>query len=133
MRDHLTIKGCNVDECRPSNNSHTGISCSSPLLSWKGGDIITIENPDDLTLGKQDLGLTLRKRHYAGYPRARVQRWNGSQWEVLCLLNKGETTSRPTSSLTANDAGFQFFDTDLGKMIVWNGTAWVNMDGTALS
>lgn len=25
------------------------------------------------------------------------------------------------------------FDTDLGKMIVSNGTDWVNMDGTALS
>lgn len=29
--------------------------------------------------------------------------------------------------------GFQYFDSDLGKYICWNGTAWVNMDGTALS
>lgn len=44
----------------------------------------------------------------------------------------GATSARP--SFTSDTlAGFQYFDTDLGKMIVWNGTAWVNMDGTALS
>lgn len=45
---------------------------------------------------------------------------------------KQKATGRPTK-LTANDAGFIFFDANLGKCIVWNGTAWVNMDGTALS
>ena len=43
----------------------------------------------------------------------------------------GTTAGRPTAS--AVGAGFTYFDTDLGKMIVSNGTAWVNMDGTALS
>lgn len=44
---------------------------------------------------------------------------------------KGTTASRP--SLTSADAGYQYFDTDLGKYIFWNGSAWVNMDGSALS
>lgn len=43
----------------------------------------------------------------------------------------GATADRP--SLSATDAGFIFFDTTLGKSIVWNGSAWVNMDGSALS
>lgn len=41
----------------------------------------------------------------------------------------GTTAQRPTIPF----AGFTYFDTDLGKMIVSNGTDWVNMDGTALA
>jgi len=43
--------------------------------------------------------------------------------------NNNYGTSRPTASII----GQTFFDTNLGKMIVWSGSAWVNMDGTALS
>ena len=43
----------------------------------------------------------------------------------------GTTAKRPAASVV--DIGFTYFDTNLGKMIVSNGTAWVNMDGTALS
>lgn len=42
----------------------------------------------------------------------------------------GATADRPSAS--AVGAGFTYFDTDLGKMVVSNGTDWVNMDGTAL-
>lgn len=38
--------------------------------------------------------------------------------------------TRPTKCLFA---GLSIFDITLGKMIVWNGTTWVNMDGSALS
>ena len=43
-------------------------------------------------------------------------------------LESGTTTERPNKGRT----GQTFFDTTLGKMVVSNGTAWVNMDGTAL-
>lgn len=43
---------------------------------------------------------------------------------------KGTTIKRPT--VTPDDAGFQYYDTDLKKYIVWNGTEWVNMDGSSL-
>ena len=43
----------------------------------------------------------------------------------------GTTTDRP--SLDSNDEGFEFYDTSLKKKILWNGSSWVNMDGTALS
>ena len=53
-------------------------------------------------------------------------------WEDL--TNKqvsGTTAQRPA---VANvPVGSTYFDTTLGKMIVSNGTAWVNMDGTPLS
>lgn len=44
---------------------------------------------------------------------------------------KGATQSRPT--LNMKQAGTMFFDQTLLKFIVWNGTTWVNMDGTALA
>lgn len=36
-------------------------------------------------------------------------------------------------SLSKNDDGFTIYDTTLKKMILWNGTSWVNLDGTQLS
>ena len=49
----------------------------------------------------------------------------------LSVIPKSVTTaSRPI--LTSDDAGFTIMDKTIGKMILWNGTAWVNMDGSAL-
>ena len=60
----------------------------------------------------------------------------------------GTTSERPTTAIrgTVNantydlidetwhsDVGYMYFDTTLGKYICWNGTAWVNLDGTALN
>lgn len=38
-----------------------------------------------------------------------------------------------TPLLTQNDVGYIVYDSTNSKMILWNGTTWVNMDGTALS
>ena len=43
---------------------------------------------------------------------------------------KGITSKRP--NLTTTDDGFEYYDTTLKKKILWNGTEWVNIDGTAL-
>ena len=48
---------------------------------------------------------------------------------VNAMRRVGTTSDRPTNPYK----GFTYFDTTDGKMIVWNGSAWVNMDGTALS
>lgn len=40
------------------------------------------------------------------------------------------TVARPTVS---GQVGAVIYDSTLGKLILWNGTAWVNLDGTALS
>ena len=45
------------------------------------------------------------------------------------LSLSGASSARPSSPWK----GMMFFDETLGKMIVYNGTAWVNMDGTPLA
>lgn len=44
----------------------------------------------------------------------------------------GTTAERSTltTQLTSNDAGIGFWDSTLGKMVFWNGSAWKNADGT---
>lgn len=68
--------------------------------------------------------------------------WTVANKEVLRLpvtqhgvvpAERGNTASRPSSILTVDDAGFRYFDTDLGKPIFWNGTAWVDANGFLLS
>lgn len=48
--------------------------------------------------------------------------------DIVSRVNSGVTASRPSNA----NAGTLYFDSSLGKMIVCNGTTWVNMDGTAL-
>ena len=43
----------------------------------------------------------------------------------------GSTSNRPI--LTEINKGFQYYDSTLKKMILWNGTSWVNLDGSALA
>lgn len=45
-------------------------------------------------------------------------------------MRAGVTGDRPVGSDLRT--GRLYFDTTLGKMIVYNGAAWVNVDGTAL-
>ena len=46
------------------------------------------------------------------------------------LPRKGTTAERPDATMAT--AGFTYYDTDLKKMIVSNGSSWTNMDGTSL-
>lgn len=46
-------------------------------------------------------------------------------------IGKGATSGRPT--LGGSDYGYQYYDTTLNKYICWNGSAWINMDGSALA
>ena len=46
---------------------------------------------------------------------------------------KGATTTRTALTLTSANAGLKYYDTTLKKYVLWNGTAWTNLDGTALS
>ena len=47
----------------------------------------------------------------------------------LDVKSKGPTADRPN---LGSSERFLYFDDTLGKVIVWNGTAWRNVDGTAL-
>lgn len=69
-------------------------------------------------------------------PTNKPKWWDGSNWVnsdgyIYELPTKGTTAQRP--ALTADQIPFQYYDTDLKKFINWNGTAWVNMDGSALA
>lgn len=44
---------------------------------------------------------------------------------------KGSTANRPSIGRTGS--GTLYYDTTLNKYICWNGTAWTNLDGTALA
>ena len=54
-----------------------------------------------------------------------------NKFVITGLNTKGNTSSRPV--LFANDEGYEYYDTTLKKKILWNGTAWVNIDGTDLA
>ena len=53
--------------------------------------------------------------------------------EVQCSIAnpKGSSSQRPTS-LDSENAGLQYFDTTLNKIIVWDGTKWINVNGSTL-
>ena len=43
------------------------------------------------------------------------------------------TWSSATRPTITGEQGSVIYDNDLAKLILWNGTAWVNLDGTPLS
>ena len=45
---------------------------------------------------------------------------------------RGETSTRTAMTLTESNAGLTYYDTTLLKYVIWNGTDWTNLDGTAL-
>lgn len=47
-----------------------------------------------------------------------------SQWRETAIV---------TNNLSTDDAGLTYFDTDLNKLVLWNGTAWTNVDGSTLA
>ena len=59
-----------------------------------------------------------------------IQQWIYSNelnsWLALgCGL--GNTTQRENLRLTKNDSNYQFFDTTLNKIVIWNGTTWIGI------
>ena len=47
-----------------------------------------------------------------------------SQWRETAIV---------ANNLSTDDAGLTYFDTDLNKLVLWNGTAWTNVDGSTLA
>lgn len=50
--------------------------------------------------------------------------------ELLVDINKQGVTEEIQSNVKI---GYIYKDTTLGKLIVWDGSSWVNMDGTELA
>jgi hypothetical protein len=55
-----------------------------------------------------------------------------NKWNYVSILLSGTTSERPSADLNM-PVGLQYYDTTLGKLILWNGTTWINVDGTALT
>jgi hypothetical protein len=51
-------------------------------------------------------------------------------WKALSNGCNGTTAQRP--ALTANDGGFDYYDSTLGRPIVWRGNAWVDATGAVV-
>lgn len=48
------------------------------------------------------------------------------------LTQSGETVKRPTSPASLMWVGRTYFDTDLGLPIWWNGSDWIDAQGTVV-
>ena len=102
-------------------------------LTVKGGgasDNITIGsgsggNPDYIN---SDGALDLRSQNIAVVTLSTNQM---SLNRVLTFANY-TTVGRPSYMGQGTYAGSVIYDSDLAKLILWNGTAWVNLDGTSL-
>lgn len=77
---------------------------------------------------KADSGLNIRVANTVVFSAYETQL---SLSRVLTFANY--TTGGRPSMTSAIYVGSVIYDTDLAKLILWNGTAWVNLDGTALS
>ena len=53
-----------------------------------------------------------------------------AKFSVVVQFGSYTTAARP--ELAGSNAGSVIYDSTLGKLILWNGTAWVNLDGTSL-
>lgn len=60
-------------------------------------------------------------------PQGGTYRIIDSDGNAIYIVDKCTSTGRP--ELTAGEAGVTYFDTDLGKPIWWNGSAWVDAMG----
>lgn len=65
-----------------------------------------------------------------------VDRSNPSEpmacWQILGN-GRGSTSLRPTVLNQYFGKGFKYYDTTIGKEIMWNGSTWVNVDGSPLT
>lgn len=100
-----------------------------------GRAFLTKESTDGLDVSKLTSFLNIGRVLYSPNHN-KLAMWNGTKLIDAfgydeAYLKKGESNSRP--NVDSSQSGFQYYDTTLNKYIVWNGTEWTNMDGTALS
>lgn len=90
----------------------------------------TAQRPTGVNDGYEYYDTTIRQPIYWNESR---QGWINADGYAAGV--RGGVTQRRTELteyLVGLDAGLQFFDSELGKTVVWNGATWVNVDGSAL-
>ena len=89
---------------------------------------ITTEYDDLVVVGNLSIGQA--GSLIIGQGRHVVSSSGGASFSDYVRFPVVSTANRP---ILTGEVGSVIYDADLGKLIIWNGTAWVNLDGTALS
>ena len=58
---------------------------------------------------------------------------DGIQFTNKVTAVRGATSVREALQLTSTNKGLRFYDETLKKYVLWNGSAWVDLDGTSLT
>lgn len=58
-----------------------------------------------------------------------VYAYNNVWYDSSGYISIGNTSQRPINVYI----GFKYYDKTIDKVILWNGTAWMNTDGTPLA
>ena len=95
---------------------------TSSTKTWNAGDICLNSNASAGSI----IGWCCATSGAPGtwFPIGTIEQYAG-------LRKQGTTAQRP--NMNQNYVGATYFDTTLKKYICWNGTAWTNFDGTALT
>lgn len=74
---------------------------------------------------------TFNKKYGASYLFEQTLKTDNSSKIIFNNKNLGTSTDR--GNYIPLSKGSTWFDNDLNKLVLWNGTAWINIDGSALS
>ena len=96
-------------------------------LCGKGNYELTvyIHTTDNASWSKLDNIVTNANEFYSPFKIIIINTYPGKEARME-LTNP----NRPTENLVE---GFEYYDSTLKKKILWNGTEWTNLDGSALS
>ena len=91
---------------------------------------ISSERPTGVNDGFEYYDTTIRQPIYWNESR---QGWvNADGYAAGVRSGVTQRRTELTEYLVGLDTGLQFFDSTLGKTVVWNGATWINVDGSAL-
>lgn len=110
-------------------NHFNDLYCGVKDIILLANTLSAITSVKGLRLGTYTYDLNLHRPKFAGVNTDNTITYYDAYGYTYSRV-RGSTDQRP--SLTYTDAGFQFYDNVLKKTILWNGTAWTNLDGTSL-
>ena len=107
---------------------------NSIIVIIKGNGNVTFTSTSNSVIGGSDNTFKSPSIIYI-YANRKLE--NGS-WEIIFeaidiqhIRKYGTQQQRP--NLTSNDVGYQYYDTTINCVIVWDGIKWINVDGSDIS
>lgn len=119
---------------RPVMKNFTGVARGVNIESTTGHIVVdygsvAAANPRSSTL-QGSVGSTAIFNGYS-YRKVSGAPNEAGRWIIHGRIDEGATADRPTLANTAYDRGYSYYDTTVGKVIIWTGTTWVTTDGAA--